>query len=258
MVSYDPLLEYAHTAGRALQAIADAEATAAVVAGVRAEIDALARAALGDLSGRAVQTVALDRLDPSPVQVAAADRLLYDHPLGCDELHSTVEPAAVFSVADDIEAVSAEVPSYTVDVVVDGSGTPQEVVLGLLAEADAIRHGRVPDPTGLLPQVDAAREQIRRIDVGHREQTLSALLERLTPLDPQRPAHDLLEHLLSGVRACLLVYREEAIDASAAPPDCDEDGDGDGESDGMGAAAVAAFTAAVRDRAERDRDRLNQ
>lgn len=168
-----------------------------------------------------------------------------------------VEPAAVFSVADDIEAVSVEVPSYTVDVVVDGSGTPREVVLGLLAEADAIRHGRVPDPTGLLQRVDAAREQIRRIDVGHREQTLSALLERLTPLDPQRPAHDLLEHLLSGVRACLLVYREEAIDASAAPPDRDED-DGDDEFDGMSAAAVAAFTAAVRDRAERDRDRLDQ
>ncbi|GIJ10566.1 hypothetical protein ACFFMR_15130 [Micromonospora andamanensis] len=166
----------------------------------------------------------------------------------------------MFSVADGIEAVSLEVPSYTVDVVVDGSGTPREVVLGLLAEADAIRHGRVPDPTGLLQRVDAAREQIRRIDVGHREQTLSALLERLTPLDPQRPAHDLLEHLLSGVRACLLVYREEAIDASAAPPDCDEDGGGDydDESDGMGAAAVAAFTAAVRDPADRDRDRLNQ
>lgn len=75
MVSYDPLLEYAHTAGRALHAIADAEATAAVVADVRAEIDAVARAALGDLSGRAVQAVALDRLDPSPVQVAACCRM---------------------------------------------------------------------------------------------------------------------------------------------------------------------------------------
>ena len=130
-----------------------------------------------------------------------------------------VEPAAVFSVADDIEAVSVEVPAYTVDVVADGSATPREVVLGLLAEADAVRHGRVPDPTGLLQRVDAAREQIRRIDLGHREQALSALLDRLTPLDPQRPAHDLLEHLLSGLRACLLVYREETVDPSAAAAD---------------------------------------
>ncbi|MFB9443017.1 hypothetical protein Dvina_51340 [Dactylosporangium vinaceum] len=282
MVSYDPMLEYAHTVGRALHAIADPEITAAVTADVRAEIDAVARAGLGDLSGRAVQAVALDRLDPSPLQVAAADRLLHEQPLGCDELYTTidpaaacvaathwlvaaaqvtaeaadVEPAAVFSVADDIEAVSVEVPSYMVDVVVDRSATPREVVIGLLAEADAVRHGRVPDPTGLLQRVDAAREQIRRIDVGHREQALSALLERLTPLDPQRPAHDLLEHLLNGVRACLLVYREEAIDASAAPPDRDDDEGDDDEFDRMIAAATAAFTAAVRDRAARDRDRL--
>lgn len=207
MVSYDPMLEYAHTVGRAMLAIADPEATAAVTADVRAEINAVARAGLGDLSGRAVQAVALDRLDPSPVQVAAADRLLHEQPLGCDELYTTVDPAAacvaaahwlvaaaqvtaeaaraepvaVFSVADDIEAVSVEVPPCVIDVVVDGSATPWEAVLGLLAEADAVRQGRIPDPAGLLQRVDAARDQIRRIDLGHREQALSALLDRLTP-----------------------------------------------------------------------------
>jgi len=41
---------------------------------------------LGDLSGRPVQAVLLDRVDASPVQVQAADRLLAEHPLGTPPL----------------------------------------------------------------------------------------------------------------------------------------------------------------------------
>ncbi|MFY1674082.1 hypothetical protein ACN27G_29720 [Plantactinospora sp. WMMB334] len=206
--SYDPLLEYAHTVGRALHEIADAGVTAAVTTEVRAEIDAVGRAGLGDLSGRAAQAVSLERLDVSPVQVTAADQLLHEHPLGSDALFTTVDtaaacvaaahwlvaaaevaadatgvaPAGVFPFADDIESVSVEVPAYVVSVTLDDSATPREAVSSLLAEAHAVREGRIPDPAGLLQRVDAAREQIRRIDVAHREQTLAALLDRVTPL----------------------------------------------------------------------------
>ncbi|WP_327007572.1 hypothetical protein OHA72_10055 [Dactylosporangium sp. NBC_01737] len=279
IVSYDPVLESAHTVGRALHELGDAEVTVAVTAEVRTEIDAVGRAGLGDLSGRAAQAVSLDRLDVSPVQVAAADRLLHADPLGSDALFTSVDPAAacvaaahwlvaaaevtaaaagiaptdVFTYADDLEALSVEVPSYVVDVVVDQSATPLEAVTGLLTEAAAVRAGRIPNPTALLQRVDAAREQILRVDVGHREQALAVLLDRLTPLDPQRPARDLLEHLLDGLRACLLVYREEkAVTAGVTTGAADEDDLFDTTTD----LAEAAFTAAVRHQAGRVHDRL--
>ncbi|WP_433221261.1 hypothetical protein ACQP00_20125 [Dactylosporangium sp. CS-047395] len=280
IVSYDPLLESAHMVGRALHELGDAEVTVAVTAEVRAEIDAVDRAGLGDLSGRAAQAVSLDRLDVSPVQVAAADRLLHADPLGSDALFTSVDPAAacvaaahwlvaaaeftaaaagiapadVFAYADDLEAVSVEVPSYVVEVVVDQSATPREAVTGLLSEADAVRAGRIPDPTALLQRVDAAREQILRVDVGHREHALAVLLDRLTPLDPQRPARDLLEHLLNGLRACLLVYRaEKACAAGVATSAADEDDLFDTTAD----LADAAFTAAIRHQASNVGNRLS-
>jgi hypothetical protein len=46
----------------------------------------VAAADCGDLSGRPVQAVLLDRVDASPVQVQAADRLLAEHPLGTPPL----------------------------------------------------------------------------------------------------------------------------------------------------------------------------
>lgn len=289
-VSYDPLLEYAHTVGRLLREIAAADVAAAVMSEVRAEIDAVGRAGLGDLSGRSAQAVSLERLDVSPVQVAAADRLLHEHALGSDALFTTVDPAAacvaaahwlaaaaevaadvagvgpagVFDVADDIESVSVEVPAYVVSMILDESTAPREAVISLLAEAHAVREGRVPDPAGLLQRVDAAREQIRGIDVAHRESTLAALLDRMTPLDPRRPARDLLEHLLSGVRACLLVYGEEGpgspTAAGGAGEGLDEDDDDPDDEflHALGEKAAEAFTAAVRERADRDRDRLTR
>jgi len=71
------------------------------------------------------------------------------------------------------------------------------------------------------------------------------------------------EHLLSGLRACLLVYREAAIESSDTPSvqtvDA-EDNDAfefdDERLDAMGAKTAKAFTAAVRQHLERDRDRL--
>jgi hypothetical protein len=86
IVSYDPVVERAHRVGRCLRPATDADLTSAVIADVEAELDAVERAGLGDLSGRAVQAVQLTRQDASPVQVAAADQVLAKKPLGGDEL----------------------------------------------------------------------------------------------------------------------------------------------------------------------------
>jgi hypothetical protein len=57
--------------------------TDAVAADITAEIAAVEQAERGDLSGRAAQTTALDRVDASPPQVAAADACTAPEPLEC-------------------------------------------------------------------------------------------------------------------------------------------------------------------------------
>jgi len=278
LVSYNPVVESAHGLGRVLRQVGDPALTGAVLAEARAEIEAVAAAERGELSERAVQAVVLDRVDASPVQVQAADRLLAEHPLGTPRLLTTVDPAAacvaaahwlaaaadvaadaagiapseVFGYADDIEAVSVEVPGMVVEAILGEDAAPREVVLELLADAAAVRQGRHPDPGGLPDLVDAAREQVARLPAGQRDEVLAGLLARVTPLDPLRPARDLLEHLLDGIRGCLLVYREEGVSqATEDLDDADED-----DYDRIGAKVEGEFAAAVRQRAHQDRARL--
>src|SRR2546421_6218533 len=68
--------------GRNLHEVGDKKFTAQVATDAEAEIAAIGKAELGDLSGRARQAVVLTRQDASPVQVAAADGLLHQDPLG--------------------------------------------------------------------------------------------------------------------------------------------------------------------------------
>jgi NAD(P)-dependent dehydrogenase (short-subunit alcohol dehydrogenase family) len=86
MVSYDPVKESANRAGRALHRLGDNAPVSGVLADVAAELDAVERAELGDLTGRAIQAVLLTRESASPAQVAAADEILARNPLGGDEL----------------------------------------------------------------------------------------------------------------------------------------------------------------------------
>src|SRR5947199_92941 len=64
------------------------------LAEVAAEVAAVESAELGDLSGRARQAVSLTREDASPLQVAAADRLLADDPFGSRKLFTDVDPTS--------------------------------------------------------------------------------------------------------------------------------------------------------------------
>ncbi len=85
------VLEAAHMVGRILHKIGDAAVTEQAVADVEAEIAALRRAGLGDLTGRANQAVVLTRSDPQPQQVAAAHAYLEKNPLGPPELYTKID-----------------------------------------------------------------------------------------------------------------------------------------------------------------------
>lgn len=77
---------------------------------------------------------------------------------------------------------------------------------------------------------------------------------RITALDPRRPAHDLLEDLLSGIHGCQLVYSSYAdLDED---DDFDEDDDTDEAADRRRVALHEMFTAAVRGKVAGAKDRL--
>jgi hypothetical protein len=250
MVSYSPVEESAHRLGRVLHEIADAALTDAVLAEVGVELDAVARAELGDLSGRAVQAVALDRLDASPVQVAAADAMLCADPVDPGLLSAAVEPAAacvaaahwlaaaadvaaekagntpagVFAEADDIQAVSVQVPSLVVEAITEQQAAPRDVVLGLLQGAVAAAGGTIAALPAVVADRVALEDLLEELPEAERDRALAAEPPRTTLLDPRRPARDLLEHLLDGLNSCHVLYAEYALgDADVAGLGDDDD-----------------------------------
>nr|BFE55649.1 hypothetical protein GCM10020063_001750 [Dactylosporangium thailandense] len=248
MVSYDPVEEAAHRIGRSLHELATPEVSAAVIADVEAELAAVERAERGDLTGRAQQAVTLTREGVSPVQVAAADQLFAEHTLGPDDLFLHYDPtaacvaaahwltaaaevledlsgipaSAVLERADGIEAFPYATPALVVEMISDGQ-TPAEAVLTLLQEAMFVADGQL---SPLSAAVDDVADAVQRGAVAP---------VRITTIDPRRPARDLLEDLLAGIRGCWLLYEEEAA----------EDDD-----------AGTSFDRAVRDRAAADHERL--
>jgi hypothetical protein len=76
--------------------------------------------------------------------------------------------------------------------IVDDEADARVVVQDLLRTAVAAGDGVILD----LPRVVA------------QQQALAAEPARATELDPRRPARDLLEHLLSGIAACYLLYAD--------------------------------------------------
>ncbi|MBX6389060.1 MAG: hypothetical protein IRZ08_08680 [Frankia sp.] len=299
------LEEAAHRVGRALHAIADPALTRQVAADVRAELAAVERAELGELSGRSRQAVTLSRADASPPQVAAADALLRSDPLGCRSLFTDVEPTAaaiaaahwlhaaatvaarhaglevteVVAEADAIEPLPHRTPTLVLHQMESGE-PPRAAVLDLIAHAMVVAEGRNPDlaelvdwvteiveggqegltgrgprtppPGAVVPEVtiriagmpadqladELAEELAEELARDELELSLEddeddehgpgggvdtededdeedfgrtlVLADRITPLDPRRPAVDLLEDLLAGIHGCWLIYREFA------------------------------------------------
>ncbi|WP_433722631.1 hypothetical protein ACQP0C_22090 [Nocardia sp. CA-129566] len=240
IVSYSGVVESAHRVGRTLHGIDDSALRDTIAAEVRTEQAAIESAELGDLSGRARQAVELSRPDVSPAQVQAADELLRADPLGTIELFTELDPASasvaaahwlyaaaevagelagvatadVVVEADDIEALQVETPTLVLERLTAGE-TPTEIVVDLIAEAMAVSEGHVPAPWAVVARVAEIEEQARKFDLDGA--TRSALLDefRISRLDPTRPALDLLEDLLDGIRGCLLLYAAHAAGADA-------------------------------------------
>lgn len=276
---YSPVEEGAHRVGRALHAIGDGHITERVAAEVDEEIAAVESAELGELSGRAHQAVMLSRADASPVQVAAAHQLLQDNPFGGTELFTEVDPAAaaiaaahwlqaasgiaseasgieatgVVVEADNIAALPYETPTAVLEAMADGA-TAYTVITCLIGDAMAAAEGAIPNLESLPGKIQQVQDTARRS--GSSDSRLYAELLasiRTTPLDPLRPARDLLEDLLSGIEGCWLLFRDCAED----PDGTDDLGDfGNIDDDHIDDALHFGFCELLRNDAEATRDRL--
>ncbi|MER5863247.1 hypothetical protein [Kitasatospora sp. NPDC002040] len=274
-VSYSPLVESANRLGRALLALAVPELSEAVQTEVATELASVESAELGDLSGRAQQAVLLSREDASPVQVAEADRLLQQDPFGPRALFSDVDPTAaavaaahwlyaaaetvaetsghvVTSVvleADNIESLPHETPTLVLELLESGA-SPYDVVTGLVRHAMRVADGVLPDPGAFREQLDEAEEILAEYTDDDEDAELGGL--RLTPLDPKRPARDLLEDLLAGIHGCWLLHDEHA-----EPLDDGADDEGaDLRAEQQQNRSREEFAARVRTTAGRQHDRL--
>ncbi|KJK55495.1 hypothetical protein UK12_28280 [Saccharothrix sp. ST-888] len=278
-VEYSPVLESANRVGRALLALDIPELTEAVHAETQAELAAVGSAELGDLTGRARQAVLLSREGASPVQVAAADRLLQEDPFGPAALYSDIDPTAaavaaahwlyaaaeavseasgyapteVIREADNIEALPHATPTLVLELLDDGV-SPYDAVTRLVRHAMRIADGVLPDPAALREQLDEAEEVITEYADDDSEEADDVLTGiRLTPLDPRRPARDLLEDLLTGINGCWLLHEEYAEDEDQ---DDDEEESDDETAQRHHHHSRAQFAALVRAIAADKRDRL--
>ncbi|MFC4529164.1 hypothetical protein [Sphaerisporangium dianthi] len=267
--------EAAHRVGRALHALGAAELTTLVAIDVAAELDAIEQAELGNLSERARQAVALTREDASPVQVAQADRILHDDPFGPETLFTEIDPAAaavaaahwldaaaavtaefaelpatqVVAEADNIEALAHETPTLVLELMADGA-SPRQAVMSLIRDALRVAEGEIPSTTALKQRITAAEQSLGQWRDDQPGSNLDALGLRITPVDPARPALDLLEDLLGGIHGCWLLYAEQVDDLDEAGDPDDEDADDWQER------RTASFFAEVRKEAAARAERL--
>ena len=127
-----------------------------------------------------------------------------------------------------IEALPVETPSE-VQRLFNFSDTTYGVVVEMVRGAMQVGKGSVADLGALLVEYDTGND--------NDDPDAEPRPVRISLLDPQRPALDLLGDLLSGIRACRLVY-EEYVDA------------------GDTAATDAQFCEAVREQARKHYTRL--
>jgi hypothetical protein len=106
--------------------------------------------------------------------------------------------------------------------------SPRHVVLDLIQDAITVAEGGLRDPRALTAQL-AALEETAAAHPEQYESLREGLLSefRTTPLDPARPARDLLEDLLTGIRGCWLIYHEYAdnLDDEAEEYELDDSDD---------------------------------
>lgn len=221
----DDRVEAAHLLGRIVDRVPGKAFRDAIVADVRAELDAIMAADDGDLTGRARQAVVHVRPNPDEAHLAAAHAALYDDPLGPPELLTSVEPnsAAVAALrwlrasaghvatvvghpVDDVvalaEAIGHEDLRITRQVLDPVHGlSDDEVVRDLLQEAVLAYRGYfvlcpdAPEPFDSDPVLEGSPE--------HRHRAVETLL------DPAEPGRCLVEGVIRGLQGCFRVYLDE-------------------------------------------------
>lgn len=191
-----------------------------------------------------------NEIDPTAASVAAAHWLQAAADVAAEV--ADIDPTMAVAEADDIEALAVRTPSLVLELL-DAGVEPREVVTGLIGEAMEVAEGRIPNVAGLLQQIVDAEQQARQYGDRADEARDALMPDRVTPLDPSRPAQDLLEDLLDGIRGCWLLYRvyAEVPDGHELGGDADDE-----EYERRDAELDEAFTAAVRDEATAHRDRL--
>ncbi|MGW0806644.1 hypothetical protein [Nonomuraea sp. NPDC002799] len=224
----------AHRVGRTLHTLRAPELVAYVATDVTAELTAVEQAELGDLSARAQQAVALSREDASPLQVIEADTLLHEHPFGAETLFTRIDPtAAAIAAAHWLYAAATTTARHTglhpaqaiteVDRVkalahgslaevlatMEAGASPRQAVMPMIRHALHVAEGHLLGVTEAKHRLTAAEDLINRVradlDVG-----LDTVYLPITPLNPARPALDLLENLLHGIRSAWLLFSQYA------------------------------------------------
>jgi hypothetical protein len=262
-VCYNAILESANDVGRALHALTDAGVASAVITDVEHELEAIHHAECGQLFGRACQAVLLTRPSHSPVQVAGANRVFHEHPCGTDELFTRFDPTSaavaaahwlyaaarvagkrsetpldrVIFEAHAVEALNTETPARVLGLLEAGL-TPHRVVTHLVREAMHAGEGVIVNPKHVISTIrKAARFKAR---YGGSDPI------RITPLDPLRPARDLLADLIDGIRGCWLLYEESAYPADGDESELVDEADDDERDRAVMRALRARFEDEVR------------
>jgi hypothetical protein len=196
----------------------------------------------------------MSEVDPTAAAVATAHWLEAAATVAAEE--SGLEPEQVVLEADNIEALPHETPTLVLESLASGM-SPHAAITELIRGAMDVAEGKLPD-IDLLDQLSARLERLARhidlADPGQREQVMESL--RLTPLDPSRPALDLLEDLLTGIHGCWLIYQEYAEDPGSSDEQVDNEETDDAYYEARHEELLAGFIEAVRAEAAERHDRL--
>lgn len=269
LISYIPVQYAADRVADALGIINEPSLSKAGIDDVASELNAVEACELGDLSGRGTQAVLLNRESASPVQVSAAHDLLEDDPLGSPRLLQEVEPTAaaiaaarwlhaaagiaaaetgaaidqIVQMADDIEPMPVTTLEHVLKAMEAGASAT-DVVTGLIREAVFVADGSMPLES--MADIWERAERLREI-TGRIGDPDDETLVRLSILDPRRPALDLLEDLLEGIRGCGLLYVEETASDSYDAIDGEESDENEDSDDDGSATAWDMFKDILRD-----------
>ncbi|MFC4010167.1 hypothetical protein ACFOY2_23270 [Nonomuraea purpurea] len=235
LTTCDTMVEdYAHRVGRALHDLGAPELTARISVDVDAELAAVERAERGDLTERAQQAVTLSREDASPLHTAQADVQLRQNPFGARTLFTEFDPAAaaiaaahwlhaaaiatsrrtglapaqVVAQAENAKPHAHESLSQVITAMVAGV-RPRQAVMPMIRHALHIADGHLRGITETKHRISALEQIIATAHADDPDLDLDSVFLPITPLNPARPALDLLENLLCGIRGCWLLYVED-------------------------------------------------